>query len=128
MFSSHEMKYIWYLPIKSKFSFYFIQYTGIFLFTKQAVKMQKPKIFENTNNWYGKHQFKQTKFTPFIQIQQTRKSLPNADINNCIAGIHKVGKHKQIAFKMFLYKMCLCRADAKCFILRMVQYHNKRFV
>ena len=49
--SSHEMKYIWYLPIKSKFSFYFIQYTGIFLFTKQAVKMQKPKIFENTNNF-----------------------------------------------------------------------------
>ena len=36
---------------KSKFSFYFIQYTGIFLFTKQAVKMQKPKIFENTNNF-----------------------------------------------------------------------------
>ena len=32
---------------KSKFSFYFIQYTGIFLFTRQAVKMQKPKIFEN---------------------------------------------------------------------------------
>ena len=36
---------------KSKFSFYFIQYTGIFLFTKQAVKMRKPKIFENTNNF-----------------------------------------------------------------------------
>ena len=51
MFSTHSMKYIWYLPIKSKFSFYFIQYTGIFLFTKQAVKMQKPKIFENTNNF-----------------------------------------------------------------------------
>ena len=51
MFSSHEMKYIWYLPIKSKFSFYFVQYTGIFLFTKQAVEMQKPKIFENTNNF-----------------------------------------------------------------------------
>ena len=66
--------------------------------------------------------------TPFIQIQQTRKGLPNADINNCIAGIHKVSKHKQIAFKLFLYKMCLCRADAKWFILRMVQYHNKRFV
>ena len=62
--------------------------------------------------------------TPFIQIQQTRKGLPNADINNCIAGIHKVRKHKQTAFKLFLYKMCLCRADAKWFILRMVQYHN----
>ena len=35
----------------NKFSFYFIQYTGIFLFTKQAVKMRKPKIFENTNNF-----------------------------------------------------------------------------
>ena len=30
---------------------YFIQYTGIFLFTKQAVKMQKPKMVENTNNF-----------------------------------------------------------------------------
>ena len=37
--------------------------------------------------------------TPFIQIQQTRKGLPNADINNCIAGIHKVRKHKQTTFK-----------------------------
>ena len=36
---------------KSNFSFYFIQYTGIYLFTKQAVKMRKPKIFENTNNF-----------------------------------------------------------------------------
>ena len=66
--------------------------------------------------------------TPFIQIQQTRKGLPNADINNCIAGIHKVRKHKQTAFKVILYEMCLCRADAKWFILRMVSYHNKRFV
>ena len=66
--------------------------------------------------------------TPFIQIQQTRKGLPNADINNCIAGIHKVSKHKHIAFKLFLYKSCLCRSDAKSFILRMVQYHNKRLV
>ena len=33
------------------FYFYFIQYTGIFQFTRQAVKMQKPKIFENTNNF-----------------------------------------------------------------------------
>ena len=39
------------MPKKNKFSFYFIQYTGIFLFTKQAVKMRKPKIFENTNNF-----------------------------------------------------------------------------
>ena len=31
--------------------FYTIQYMGIFLFTKQAVKMQKPNIFENTNNF-----------------------------------------------------------------------------
>ena len=27
VFKSHEMKYIWYLPIKSKFSFYFISYS-----------------------------------------------------------------------------------------------------
>ena len=33
---------------KKYFFFYFIQYTGIFLFTKQAAKMQKPNIFENT--------------------------------------------------------------------------------
>ena len=53
VFKSRDiMKYIWHLPIKSKFSFYFIQYTGIFLFTKQAVKMQKPKIFENKKFWY----------------------------------------------------------------------------
>ena len=51
MFSTHEMKYIWYSPKKSKFSFYFMQYTGIFQFTRQAVKMQKTKIFENTNNF-----------------------------------------------------------------------------
>ena len=33
---------------KSKFSFYFIQYTGIFQFTRQAVKMQKQNFIENT--------------------------------------------------------------------------------
>ena len=65
--------------------------------------------------------------TPFIQIKQTRKGLLYADINNYIAGIHKVRKHQHIAFKLFLYKMCLCRADAKWFILRMVEYHNIRF-
>ena len=41
------MKYIWYSPKKSKFSFYFIQYTGIFQFTRQAVKMQKKKKKKN---------------------------------------------------------------------------------
>ena len=51
MFSTHKMKYIWYSPKKGKFSFYFIKYTGIFQFTRQVVKMQKPKIFENTNNF-----------------------------------------------------------------------------
>ena len=35
----------------NKFSFYFIQYTGIFQFTRQEVKMQKPNSFENTNNF-----------------------------------------------------------------------------
>ena len=66
--------------------------------------------------------------TPFIQIQQTRKGLPNADINKCIAEIHKVRKHKQTAFKLFLYKMRLCRVNAKWFILRMVQHYNKKKV
>ena len=74
------------------------------------------------------HSFFLTIYTPFIQIQQTRKGLPNADINNYVSGIHKVGKYQHIAFKLFLYKMSLCRADAKWFILRMVRYHNKRFV
>ena len=38
---------------KGKFPFYFIQYPGIFQFTRQAVKMQKKKtkLFENTNNF-----------------------------------------------------------------------------
>ena len=36
---------------KANFLFIFIQYTGIFQFTRQAVKMQKPKKFENTNNF-----------------------------------------------------------------------------
>ena len=36
---------------KSKFSFYFIQYTGIFQFTRQVVKMQKTKFFEKPNNF-----------------------------------------------------------------------------
>ena len=49
--SRDEIYLVQYLPIKSTFSFYFIQYTGIFLFTKQAVKMQKPKLFENINNF-----------------------------------------------------------------------------
>ena len=69
----------------------------------------------------------ETRITPFIQIQATRKGLLNADINNCIAGIHKVRKH-HIAYKLFLYKMCLCRADANWFILKKVPYHSKRFV
>ena len=33
------MKYIWYSPKKSKFSFYFIQHTGIFQITRQAVDL-----------------------------------------------------------------------------------------
>ena len=35
---------------KKQIFFLFIQYTGIFQFTRQALKMQKPNIFENTNN------------------------------------------------------------------------------
>ena len=78
---------------------------------------------------YKKDQlFLATVTTPFIQIQQTRKGLLNADINNCIAGIHKVRKHQHIAYKLFLYKMCLCRAAADWFILKMVPYHSKSFV
>ena len=42
MFSTHEMKHIWYSPKKKgKFSFCFKQYMGIFQFTRQAVKMKK---------------------------------------------------------------------------------------
>ena len=49
-------------------------------------------------------------------------------INNQTAGIQKVRKHQDKAIKLFLYKMSLCKADAKRFILRRVQYHNKRLV
>ena len=41
--STSENFYVSTLPKKSKFSFYFILYTGISQFTRQAVKMQKPK-------------------------------------------------------------------------------------
>ena len=51
VFDSRDEIYLVFTEKKRKFSFYFIQYTGIFLFTKQAVKMRKPKIFENTNNF-----------------------------------------------------------------------------
>ena len=51
VFNSRDEIYLVFTEKKSKFSFYFMQYTGIFLFTKQAVKMRKPKIFENTNNF-----------------------------------------------------------------------------
>ena len=50
-FKSRDEIYLVFTDKKSKFSFYLIQYTGIFLFTKQAVKMQIPNIFENTNNF-----------------------------------------------------------------------------
>ena len=50
VFNSRDEIYLVFTE-KSNFSFYFIQYTGIYLFTKQAVKMRKPKIFENTNNF-----------------------------------------------------------------------------
>ena len=36
---------------KKQFPFYFIQYTSNFQFTRQAVKIQKPKSFETTNNF-----------------------------------------------------------------------------
>ena len=36
---------------KKQIFFLFIRYTGIFQFTWQAVKMQKPKSFETTNNF-----------------------------------------------------------------------------
>ena len=50
VFNSRDEIYLVFTE-KSKFSFYFIQYTGIFQFTRQAVKMQNPNIFENTNNF-----------------------------------------------------------------------------
>ena len=49
--NSRDEIYLVFTGKKHNFSFYFIQYTGIFQFTKQAVKMQKPKNFENTNNF-----------------------------------------------------------------------------
>ena len=45
MFSTHEMKYIWYSPKKSKFSFYFIQYTDIFSIHKAGGENAKTKKF-----------------------------------------------------------------------------------
>ena len=51
VFNSRDEIYLVFTENISKFSFYFIQYTGIFQFTRQAVKMQKPKMFENTNNF-----------------------------------------------------------------------------
>ena len=51
VFNSRDEIYLVFTEKKSKFSFYFIQYTDIFQFTRQAMKMQKPKVFENTNNF-----------------------------------------------------------------------------
>ena len=49
VFNSRDEIYLVFTEKKRKFSFYLIQYTGIFQFTRQAVKMQKPNVFENTN-------------------------------------------------------------------------------
>ena len=51
VFNSLDEIYLVFTENKSKFSFYFIQHTGIFQFTRQAVKMPKTNIFENTNNF-----------------------------------------------------------------------------
>ena len=51
VFNSRDEIYLVFTEKKQMFFFYFIQYMGIFQFTRQAVKMQKPKIFENTNNF-----------------------------------------------------------------------------
>ena len=51
VFNSRDEIYLVFTEKKSKSSFYFIQYTGILQFTRQAVKMQKPNIFENTNDF-----------------------------------------------------------------------------
>ena len=52
VFNSRDEIYLVFTKKKNnKFSFYFIQYTGIFQFTRQVVKMRKTKIFENTNNF-----------------------------------------------------------------------------
>ena len=50
VFNSRDEIYLVFTE-KMQISFYFIQYMGIFQFTRQAVKMQKPKIFENANNF-----------------------------------------------------------------------------
>ena len=41
VFNSRDEIYLVFTEKKSNFSFYFIQYTGIFQFTRQAVKKQK---------------------------------------------------------------------------------------
>ena len=52
VFKSRDDIYLVFTDKKENFLFIlYRQYTGIFLFTKQAVKMQKTKIFENTNNF-----------------------------------------------------------------------------
>ena len=48
MFSTHEMKYIWYLPKKSKFSFYFVLFIG-YMQCLTLLKIQKRKILTNPN-------------------------------------------------------------------------------
>ena len=50
VFNSRDEIYFVFTKKKQIF-FFFIQYTGIFQFTRQAVKMQKPNIFENTNHF-----------------------------------------------------------------------------
>ena len=50
MLSTHEMKYIWYLPKKCKFSFYFILYIG-YITEMEVLKMQKQFFLANPNNF-----------------------------------------------------------------------------
>ena len=50
VFNSRDEIYLVFTE-KKAFLFYFIQYTGIFQFTRQAVKMQKTKFFENISNF-----------------------------------------------------------------------------
>ena len=51
MFSTHEMKYIWYLPKKG--NFLFISY--FFEDLREVLKMQKRKILANLNNLEPKY-------------------------------------------------------------------------
>ena len=63
MFSTHEMKYIWYLAKKRANFCLFYTIHRLFLFTRQAVKMQKKKQKKNKKTKNKKKKKKKKKKT-----------------------------------------------------------------